>query len=540
MSSWFSRVAPGGKNWVGGNGTLTLGGQDDGPGQDIGPGYGPKWIDASSFLAAVGSDLVWFGLDGTRTLLDSRGYVYFDVAPDGRWIGERDATLYWSDGGVWPGYSTPAISNTRWACLQHDTGALIAGTGQGQNGRTIEMLGCLEPRLAGDYLVYRKDHRILGQLKHDEIPTDLSIPGEIHFWPVPVLVDGDAYVLTNTNSGRLLFYPFGSTKGYEVARGITDFADAQAIDDRYVRVVWSEKGEHRERTIDLAQPMVDLRVPDAKPNLPWKSDSIDTAYDIREAWRATATAERSHVCWFRKGDPVANDPQGAVGAWLDYDPTTWMVGLLADSSTGEKVPPAGVLNDWMYFAKARPWFPLIGMSGWEDTYYCEFWWRHHLLAGKTHGDPKRVRVVFESGYGVFNGVEVFYRHTYDASADDSDIEYSFYDKSMREIRWEMWHKGAMVQHTQPVPFTGPEPFATCPRPQPYGPIEGDEMNAPGVTIDSYDPVIRPGQPWKIALHDRNNDVHVTVELRDGSVYASLKNAKGEDRSGSKRPVAVQP
>jgi hypothetical protein len=291
--------------------------------------------------------------------------------------------------------------------------------------------------------------------------------------------------------------------------------------------------------IDTARiPVPDPAVPATLPDIPWKSGPVWTPFDIRASWQATATARQGNVFWFRKGDPVENDPQGDVGAWLDLDPVTNNVGLLADSSTGQKI---NGLNDWMYFDKARLWFPLVGTSGWSVTYDCEFRWRHHAIAGKATGDPKRVSMAFEVGRAVFKGVEVVYRHTYDASVDDNDIEYSYYDRNMREIRWEMWHKGAMVQHTQPVPFTGTEAFVVAPRPQPYGPIAGeDEMNAPGVTIDSYGTAIRPGQPWAVEFHDRFNDVRGKVEIVNGSLYVSLKNAKGEDRSGNKRPVAVQP
>lgn len=271
MSSWFSRVAPGGKHWIGGNGTLTQGGQDAGPGQDIGPGYGPKWVAASSFLATIGADLVRITLSGARTVLNSLGCVYFDVAPDGRWVLENNEPqrLVWHDGGVWPGYSTPAISNTRWAMLVHDGGALIAGTGQGQNGVTVDAGPCLEPRLNGDTLVWRRGNRIFGQVGHQGEIVELTIKGEVHFWPVPLVINGESWVLTNTNSGRLLLYPFGSHVGYEVVRGITDFPDAQPIDSWHVRVVWSENGEHRERTIDLSVDMVPLAAPQPLPDIPW-------------------------------------------------------------------------------------------------------------------------------------------------------------------------------------------------------------------------------------------------------------------------------
>ncbi len=292
--------------------------------------------------------------------------------------------------------------------------------------------------------------------------------------------------------------------------------------------------------------------PGPLPDVPWKSDPVGTPFDISSMLRGSATAEQSGVLWYRKSDPLNGDP---VGAWLDFDEAANLVGLLADSSTGQVTGEDR--DDWMYFDGIRTWMPLRGASGWSAEYDCDFVWRDGT---RTH---EHVRVVMESGYARIGGVEVFFRHTYDPRHVDPKnprrqlpdgtwvgrmagfLEYSYYDHT-REQKWDELqddHDGVphVTRSTQPVPFTGKEVFQPAPRPQPYGPIAGDdEMNAPGVTIDSYDPVIRPGQPWKVALHDRNNDVHVTVELRDGSLYASLKNAKGENKSGNKRPVVVQP
>jgi hypothetical protein len=75
-------------------------------------------------------------------------------------------------------------------------------------------------------------------------------------------------------------------------------------------------------------------------------------------------------------------------------------------------------------------------------------------------------------------------------------------------------------------------------PQPPPP-EDDEMNPPGVTIDKFDPVIKPGQPWKVEFHDRHNDMSARVELVNGSVHVLIRNSKGEDRSGARRSVDVR-
>jgi hypothetical protein len=71
------------------------------------------------------------------------------------------------------------------------------------------------------------------------------------------------------------------------------------------------------------------------------------------------------------------------------------------------------------------------------------------------------------------------------------------------------------------------------------PMPGDKMKAPGVTIDHFDPTLRPGQPWKVEFHDRHNDMTARVELVNGSVHVLIKNSQGEDRSGARRPVEVR-
>lgn len=66
------------------------------------------------------------------------------------------------------------------------------------------------------------------------------------------------------------------------------------------------------------------------------------------------------------------------------------------------------------------------------------------------------------------------------------------------------------------------------------------MNAPGVTIDKYDAVIRPGQPWKVEFHDRHNPgFSGAVEIVNGSVHVRFTNPVDSDRSAARRPVEVR-
>lgn len=308
---------------------------------------------------------------------------------------------------------------------------------------------------------------------------------------------------------------------------------------RYLLGTWGKEGVRIAliEATDFATPAppVDPTLPD----IPWTSDPVGTPFDIEQLIRGSATAEQNGVLWYRKNDPVQGDPWGA---WLDID-AAGNVGLLADSSTGQATADGRI--NWMYFDGPRLWMPLKGLSGWHAEYDTDFVWRDGI---RTH---EHIRVVMESGYGRYDGIDVFYRHTYDPRHQDPSkprkaglLEYSYYSR-LKEERFEEHRDDdhgvpQFVRAVQPVPFTDKEAFVGAPRPQPYGPIEGDEMNAPGVTIDSYGTTIRPGQPWAVEWHDRFNDIRGKVEIVNGSVHVSLSNAKGSDRSGNNRPVAVQP
>jgi hypothetical protein len=82
-----------------------------------------------------------------------------------------------------------------------------------------------------------------------------------------------------------------------------------------------------------------------------------------------------------------------------------------------------------------------------------------------------------------------------------------------------------------------KPFAAVTPPPPDPPK--DKPMKPGVTIDSYDSIIRPGQPWEIKFHDRNGVVSCEVEIVNGSVHVTMTNPEGSDRSGARRPVEVR-
>jgi hypothetical protein len=395
--------------------------------------------------------------------------------------------------------------------------------------------------LCGDLLVWRKGLQIFGQNGHGGKIVELTVPGEEHFWPVPLIVNGLPYVLTNTNRGRLLLYPFPPTvadgpppkpRGWTVARGTTDFADAVPIDERFVRVVWSAGGAEVGEVIDTWHDAKELQ------DVEWTA--MPGTFDLSD-WLATRTALRDidDVYYWRKGDPVKGTQ---FAAWMRVK--DGQIGLLADTSTGQTRADGSI--DKMYFAGPYLWAPVTGPSGWHATYTTDFVWDSH-----TDRDVP-IYVGMECGFARFNGVEVRRRHIYDPRRDDPAKprkmgyrEYAYLaDDGHEEVFEEHQDDDQGVLHlhrrVQPVPRTGPEGFVAPPRPAPFPPITGDDMQAPKVTIDQYGPVIRPGQPWTFTMHDPNNGVSVTVALRDGSVYGTFKNAKGEDTSRLFRPVAVQP
>lgn len=234
----------------------------------IGQGTSGQWADEGTVYYQSKTDesfLRW--RNGHVSVVRARGFNAFSVA-FGRWVGWRpDTGLIWHDEVVWPDWSSPTLSETRWAALQNH-GLLFAGLGDGQAGQVVAS-GAREPRLVGNLLVWIEEDephqpRIYGQRSHGAETESLSIHGERHFWAVPVIVDGQPWVLTHTDD-RLLLYPWGSETGYVVAPAPTHRPDARQLPDGRVRVVWD--AEHNvlgEELIDIkTRPRVKLRQPTA-------------------------------------------------------------------------------------------------------------------------------------------------------------------------------------------------------------------------------------------------------------------------------------
>lgn len=277
MDYWFIRVSPDGADHVAGGSTRL---QEDGV--DLGDGRAPRYTDADTIYYARHSDGAFMRWDRGRTsvVVRPQGFNFYEVAPDGRWMGYRPdpPRLIWWNDVPWPGWSVGAISNTRWAAIQYENSALWAGLGNGAFGVLVDPRPCSDVRLLGDILVWRTSGDIFAQREHGGLVENWSIEREDHFWPVPVWVGNKLYVLTHTQD-RLLLYEAreNQTHGVVVNQGVSDFPDIGALDDKRVRVVWTDKGVKHERVINLAEePEVDLRTPiEEPPLLDTTGNSID-------------------------------------------------------------------------------------------------------------------------------------------------------------------------------------------------------------------------------------------------------------------------
>src|SRR5688572_18502319 len=203
VDGWFPRLSPDGRHVASGHQTIWI------DGVEIGPGIGPKWAD---------NDTVYYGRQPDGALVKHRNGVIEVAAHPGfnafhvegtRWQGYRpDTGLTWNDGVTWAGWADGGVSDTRWAARLKSNGHLHAGTGQGQNGQLIDSRPVSDPCLRGNVLVWTVGGKVYGQQHHDRAVEDLSLRGEYHFFPIPILAQGQLYVLTHTHD-RLLLYKWG-------------------------------------------------------------------------------------------------------------------------------------------------------------------------------------------------------------------------------------------------------------------------------------------------------------------------------------------
>ena len=142
------------------------------------------------------------------------------TAANGKWVIERDdpPRLIFDDGGEWPGYSSPALSDdgTLLACLTQADHTLLAGPPSGM--RIIDGAGCLNPRWGSATLCWEKGTGLIyGRTTINQPTVALVVPNSRTFKPVPVWTGSALFVLTHTDD-RVLARRMGLAGGEDAAR----------------------------------------------------------------------------------------------------------------------------------------------------------------------------------------------------------------------------------------------------------------------------------------------------------------------------------
>lgn len=271
-ASAFPRLSDDGRDLVAGHAEIWIN-----DAVRVGPGTSPQWADDGSIYYARQPDgaLMRRFPDGRVEPVRGHAFNGFTVGGADRWAGWNmlgpggAVQTVFSNGTIVPGWSGPALSRDPgvWAAIEHATGRLI--THAGVPLRYAES-GCREPRWCGRALVWNVHHdgrwQIAGMREPGTTPELLNVERE-EFWPVPLLIGGELWLMTHSHN-RLMLRPWRDTTGYVVARGTTNWPDAkQNGQTTNVRVVWDAlRNTLLEEDVDVSAPRVDLRLqPPADP-----------------------------------------------------------------------------------------------------------------------------------------------------------------------------------------------------------------------------------------------------------------------------------
>lgn len=537
---------------------------------EIGSGIGGQF-GANGWIYFGGHDGVFRRWRyGVIEVVRQQGFNAFAVAGT-RWLGWRpDTGLVWHNEVVWAGWHSPALSETRWAAILDTPGGkwLFAGRGDGQDGEIVAF-NARDPVLRGDLLTWVVDDAsgssVWGQQGHDGPIERLSLPGNTRQgYIVPVEIDGERWALSHDHL-RAMLYPWGEHEGYVVAFAPAHRPDGRQLPDGHVRVVYdAEHDVLGEYVVDVRTvPRVDLRT-SVEPVI----DRTSTV-DVLDYLPIGVALEGSHLLAGRYTGQqpnvfsIAKHPDGG-GEWSAHD-DQWIYHHLdqASSSIGEvasgrfvpRFDDKGNRIDAYYIADDARILPRRVKTG--DVTVVDA--RIYRLAD-GHSDPwhHENRVELFSSFPTPMGSGRALRWTYDnrTARDPNGRLKGRFEKFIYAIvngrrysRWEDWRTkddnsgDELMQQTefQQVDVAPAVTWRLSPRPKdaPLLPSE-DDMNAPGVQIDRYGPVIGPTGTWSVEWHDRNNPgVSGKVEIVNGSVHVAMTNPEGSDRSGNRRPVEVR-
>jgi hypothetical protein len=265
----FPRLAFDGSVWAAGDPDLVIQNASITP-----DAIQPVWLHATSVLYTRDSDGALMCVDSPFTaaaapqILRAAGGNTV-AAANGKWVIERDdpPRLIFDDGGEWPGYSTPALSDdgTLLACLTQSDHTLLAGPPSGM--KIIDGPACLNPRWGSATLCWEKGTgAIYGRSTIDQPTAALVVPNSRTFKPVPVWTGSALFVLTHTDD-RVLLLEWGSLvqqapRGWVIAGpgfngGSAYQHDARPLNTNAIRVVFGDNGQIRVVDVSpLANPQL--------------------------------------------------------------------------------------------------------------------------------------------------------------------------------------------------------------------------------------------------------------------------------------------
>jgi hypothetical protein len=559
QASAFPRLSPSGRRVIAGEKTIVVD-----QSIDVSPGTSGQWGDEEQIYFVRqpdGAFMEWHS--GAPASVINGGFNAFSVGGKNRWAGYSAArgVVQFDNGTVVAGWSGPALSDdpSVWAAVIHATGEIVTSHGRPQRFADRD---CRDLRWCGRALVWNVyvlgRWQVAGCREPGAIVDLLNIEPE-EFAPVPLLVNRELWLMTHSHD-RLLLRPWGLRTGYVVAAGITNTPDAKQLADGLVRVVW-DAGHNvlGDVTIDPSAPMVSLERP--APQEPVEDTSGQTVdlwpYIIPDPdlWPRTAPEPDGHDmnCVFN-GRDFWLLPFGQPDHWV-----RWVID-----------------GDTMTFREDRS---RDGQSTGDYSFTKGLWLRQFMKPGDTINNPDNVLVRYEPDscrivdvhampfrssflrhYTAFDcgpdlGVRPVIVTKYDPGSTQDTYELAYWAKGAGNFRFEAYNQqtdrllfakrfdefgGSDVQPTLGC-WKSAHLKLTPSKWTPTPPDNGDDMNAPGVTIDRLGPVIGPTGTWSVEFHDRNNEgVSGKVEIMNGSVHVTLTNPEGTDRSRNRRPVEIRP
>jgi hypothetical protein len=261
QASAFPRLSPSGRRVVAGEKVIVID-----QSIDVGPGTSGQWGDDDQIFYTRqpdGAFMEWHS--GAPASVIHAGFNAFSVGGKNRWAGYSAArgVVQFDNGTVVVGWSGPALSDdpSVWAAVIHATGEIVTSHGRPQRFADRD---CRDLRWCGRALVWNVyvlgRWQIAGCREPGAIVDLLNVEPE-EFAPVPLLVNGELWLMTHSHN-RLLLRPWGLRTGYVVATGITNTPDAKQLPDGLVRVVWDAgRNVLGDVSRDPSAPMVSLERP---------------------------------------------------------------------------------------------------------------------------------------------------------------------------------------------------------------------------------------------------------------------------------------